>query len=72
MNDRYLDPHQARDREPTAFENLLGDAIERAFAAGVKDLPGLVASLNATGPAAPDGTAWTEDRYRTLMARLAA
>ena len=26
---RYLDPHQARDREPDDYQNLLGDAIER-------------------------------------------
>ena len=31
--DRYLEPHQARERPPTAFESLLGDAIERAFRA---------------------------------------
>jgi hypothetical protein len=23
----YLNPHQARDREPDAYQNLLGDAI---------------------------------------------
>lgn len=68
--DRYLEPHQARDREPTAYESLLGDAIERAFAAGVHDLPGLVGCLNATGPNAPDGAPWTEASYRALMARL--
>ena len=26
----YLNPHQARDREPDDYQNLLGDAIERA------------------------------------------
>ena len=30
----YLNPHQARDREPDDYQNLLGDAIERSFAAG--------------------------------------
>ncbi|EKA58217.1 recombinase-like helix-turn-helix domain-containing protein, partial [Pseudomonas aeruginosa] len=24
MQDRYLEPHQARTREPNAFEDLLG------------------------------------------------
>ena len=35
----YLNPHQARDREPDDYQNLLGDAIERAYAAGVHDSP---------------------------------
>ena len=34
----YLNPHQARDREPDDYQNLLGDAIERAYAAGIHDL----------------------------------
>ena len=34
----YLNPHQARDREPDDYQNLLGDAIERSFAEG-DDLP---------------------------------
>ena len=42
----YLNPHQARDREPDAYQNLLGDAIERCYAAGVHDLAGLVEQLN--------------------------
>lgn len=71
MTDRYLDPHQARKRPPTSFEDLLGDTIERAFAAGKHDLPALVAHLNDAGPPCPltEGE-WTEDAYQTLMARL--
>ncbi|WP_367618161.1 recombinase-like helix-turn-helix domain-containing protein, partial [Variovorax sp. CAN15] len=30
--DRYLQPHQARRRPATTYEDLLGDVIERAFA----------------------------------------
>jgi hypothetical protein len=71
-NDRYLDPHQARQRPPTPFEDLLGDAIERAFAQGIHDLPGLVKALNETGPSAENGKEWTESSYAALMARLAA
>lgn len=59
---RYLDPHQARTRASTPCEDLLGDAIERAFAAGVSDLAAMVARLNATGPAAENGQPWTEQR----------
>lgn len=68
--DRYLEPHQARRRPPTAFEDLLGDAIERAYADGVHDLPGLVACLNRTGPSAENGQPWTESSFAALMARL--
>lgn len=63
-NDRYLDPHQARTRPQTTYEDLLGDALERAFGQGIHDLPGLVAYLNKTGPVSPSGKPWTEESYR--------
>lgn len=68
--DRYLNPHQARQHPPTAFESLLGDALERAFGAGQHGLAELVAALNRSGPNAPDGQAWTEAGFTALMARL--
>lgn len=68
--DRYLNPHQARQRAPTAFESLLGDALERAFGAGQQGLGELVAALNSSGPNAPDGQPWTEAGFTALMARL--
>ena len=71
-NERYLEPHQARQRQATQFEDLLGDAIERAFGEGIHDLPGLVAYLNRTGPSAENGQPWTESSYCALMARLGA
>ena len=70
MSDRYLEPHQARQRPPTQFEDLLGDAIERAFAEGIHDLPGLVAYLNRTGPSADNGQPWTEASYTAQVTRL--
>ncbi|QGZ63380.1 recombinase-like helix-turn-helix domain-containing protein [Paraburkholderia acidisoli] len=70
MMDRYLEPHQARQRPPTQYENLLGDAIERAFAQGITVLAELVAYLNESGPRAQNGEAWTEDNFRAEMARL--
>ena len=70
--DRYLDPHQARTRAATPYEDLLGDAIERAFGAGVGELPAMVAHLNATGPAAENGQPWTEQSFQDLMRRLGA
>jgi hypothetical protein len=68
----YNEMHQHRSAPPTAYESLLGDAIERAFAQGLHSLDGLVAYLNQSGPAAPDGGAWTADNYQALMARLGA
>lgn len=68
--DRYLEPHQARKRAPTTFEDLLGDAIERAFADGAHSLSELVACLNRTGPSSENGEAWTEQSFQALMARL--
>lgn len=69
-NDRYLEPHQARTRAPTSYEDLLGDAIERAYAAGIQDLEGLVAHLNRSGLASPSGQPWTPESYQAEMAVL--
>jgi len=68
--DRYLQPQQARQRPPTVFEDLLGDAIERGFAAGHHTLPELVAHLNREGLPAGNGQPWTEESFSALMARL--
>ena len=38
LPERYQQPHQARQRPPTSFEDLLGDAIERAFGNGITKL----------------------------------
>jgi hypothetical protein len=69
---QYLNPHQSRKREPTQFENLLGDAIERAFAAGHWELDALVAHLNQTGQRAPNGEAWTAETFCATMQQLEA
>jgi hypothetical protein len=68
----YLNPHQARDCEPDDYQNLLGDAIERSFAAGVHDLPGLVAALNEARLPSPNGQAWTAELFQNEMKRLGA
>ncbi len=70
QTDRYLQPHQARQRATTTFEDLLGDAIERAFADGAHALPEIVAHLNRTGPSSENGQEWTEQSFQALMARL--
>jgi hypothetical protein len=68
----YLNPHQARDREPDAYQNLLGDAIERCYAAGVHDLAGLVERLNEAKVPTPGGKPWTAELLKQEMKRLGA
>jgi hypothetical protein len=70
QHERYLDPHQARQRPPTSYEVLLGDAIERAFGAGLWELDALVAQLNKTGPLGPNGAPWTHESYQAVMKTL--
>ncbi len=72
MTTLYNETHQSRAGAPTAYENLLGDAIERAFAAGIHELDALVNYLNASGPTGPDGRPWTAQSYQQEMARLSA
>jgi len=68
----YNEPHQTRTAPATAYESLLGDSIERAYAQGIHDLAGLVAYLNSTGPSGPHSAPWTEQSYCEEMARLGA
>jgi hypothetical protein len=68
----YLEPHQARDRAPDDYQNLLGDAIERAYASGIHDLAGLVASLNEAAVPAPNGQPWSAELFQREMKRLGA
>lgn len=67
----YLQPHQARSAEPTAYEMKLAGAIEEVFGTGRHDLAGLVAGLNELGMPAPDGESWTPDSFTAEMTRLA-
>jgi hypothetical protein len=69
--DRYLNPHQAKQRASTPFEDLLGDSIERAFGTGITELPVLVEYLNKSGPTGPNGQAWTCALYEQEIAKLA-
>jgi len=68
----YNETHQTRSTPPTAYESLLGDSIERAYAQGIHELEGLVAYLNQAGPSGPNGQAWTPESYQQEMARLGA
>ena len=70
LPERYFQPHQARQRPPTSFEDLLGDALERAFGAGHWELDALVAQLNKTGPLGPNGHAWTAETFQSTIKNL--
>jgi Recombinase-like helix-turn-helix domain len=73
MNERcYLNPHQARDREPDDYQNLLGDAIERCYASGIHELQGLVGRLNEARVPSPNGQVWTPESFKKEMKRLGA
>jgi len=73
MADLYQQPHQARKAVPTTYENLLGDAIERAFGADIITLEGLAAYLNEHGPQPQDtATNWTSELLAAEFKRLGA
>jgi hypothetical protein len=71
MKTLYNETHQTRNREPTAYENLLGDAIEHAFGSGVTELADLVTALNNSGPQPQSrDTLWTEATLAAELSRL--
>ena len=46
--------------------------IERAFGQGHWELDALVAYLNKSGPAGPNGQPWTAESFQQLMTTLGA
>jgi hypothetical protein len=68
----YLDPHQTRSGEPTAWQQELANAIESIFAKGAYDLDQLIVGLNASRVRAPDGAMWTEQNFTAVMRELGA
>lgn len=69
---QYLNAHQTRSAEPGEYENLLGDALERSFGAGVSDLDGVVQGLIDYGVPAPDGKSWSAELLAAELKRLGA
>ena len=63
---------QLATAEPSAWENELADVIEATFAAGIHDLPGVVAALNKSRVRASDGNLWTEANFQAAVKRLGA
>ncbi len=72
MIPQYLNAHQTRDHDPTDYENLLADGIEKAFAAGLSELPNICAMLNEDCVPAPNGMPWTPALFEQEMKRLGA
>ena len=70
LPERYLNPHQARTRPPTSYEDLLGDAIERGFGAGHWELDALLTHLNKSGPLGPNGAPWTAESFQSVIKTL--
>lgn len=68
----YNETLQNSTATATAYESLLGDALERTFALGIHDLEGVVVRLNQSGPAGPNGQPWTTQSFQQEMARLGA
>jgi hypothetical protein len=65
-------PWQTRAAAPTAYENELADAMEKAFDEGVTELPALVKRLNQLGVQSTDGQPWTDDSLQAELRRLGA
>lgn len=70
--EQYVVVHQTRDRAPTEYEDLLGDALERIFADGATEVDQVVAGLNDLAAPSPDGQPWTRDLFLSEMKRLGA
>jgi hypothetical protein len=70
MSSQYLEPHQSREREPTAYERALATALESIFADGVHDLPEVIHRLDDAGFRDPAGDPWTERSFVRVMQQV--
>jgi hypothetical protein len=68
----YLDAHQSRTQEPTAWQQELADAIESVFSKGARELDEVIAGLNGTRVRPPSGDDWTSENFTALMHELGA
>jgi hypothetical protein len=72
MTELYRQCWQAGPPVPGEYESKLADALEAVFSDGHYELSGLVEALNKSGSRAPDGAAWTAERFQAEMRRLGA
>ncbi|MFG2893354.1 recombinase-like helix-turn-helix domain-containing protein [Streptomyces sp. NPDC048248] len=68
----YLEIHQSRHQEPTAYEFKLAHTLEEIFTQVGHGLADVIEGLNARQVHAPDGEPWTEQSFRDEMHRLGA
>lgn len=61
---------QQRAGVPSAFENAMGEALEKIFGEEIYDLPEIVGRLNTMGLKTEAGEAWTEENFQIEIARL--
>ncbi len=71
-NGLFMEVHQVQKQPPSEYENRLGDSIEDAFRNGIREMPDLVAALNAKGVPDPKGGAWTVETFESTLATLNA
>lgn len=69
---RYVQVHQTRTHEPTAYERKLAAVLEEVYATGAHGLADLVQSLNERSVYPPGGGRWTEENFTAEIARLGA
>ena len=60
------------DAPPSPYARALAASLERIFGAGVHDLEGVLARLNAEGPRPEGAEAWTAELFEAEMRRLGA
>ena len=66
----YNETWQTRTHEPDPYENMLGDALEAAFARGATTLAEIIPVMIERDIPAPDGRNWTEHSLADELARL--
>ena len=63
--------HQTQiDAPPSDYSTALADRLEEIFGRGIHDLDGIVAALNADGPAPEGAESWTAEVFEAEMKRL--
>lgn len=63
--------HQTHiDAPPGDYAAALADRLEQIFARGIHDLDGILAALNAEGPAPEGAERWTAEVFEAEMTRL--
>ncbi|MFE1023080.1 recombinase-like helix-turn-helix domain-containing protein [Streptomyces sp. NPDC058818] len=67
-----LNPHQARDHEPTPYETKLARTLEDVFTKDGHELSDVIDGLNSRQLRTPTGEPWTEESFRAEMHRLGA